>query len=369
MSIAYVSAQSGFNNSGATAVNTLALTLGTAVTAGSTICIFAGGVPSSGALTTWTLTDNASNTYTTVGAQFSSFSAFQTVIFYCINTTGSPTVFTLHCNGAGGTVTFPAITLDTFTGVASFNDNGENIQASPVGTGNDAITTGSGSISVTAGDLVWGGTVNLGSTGGDTHGTNFTQAQYNISSYLSEYILSAASTGTTACTWTNATFGNGANNEWQSIGITLHPITTDHFTLSDTLGATTSTAVLASTDKYNLNDTLGAVTIVATAVHSPGHYTLSDTLGAVTLAGTLASTDKFTLSDTLGAVTSTAVLASTDKFTLNATLGATLISAQLIHPSGGAPKVLWPPSDYLADFFCAPNFSYARAKRGKYNTN
>lgn len=215
---AYVSSQSGLATGGSSAVSTFALTLSNAIELGANVCIFAGGVPSALAATNWTLTDNVSgNTYTRVGPQYSSFSTFQTAAFYGFNIQNNPTTFTLHATSSN-TFTFPALLLDTFTGPYAFDDSAANIQATP-GTATNAITSLALNPTVT-GDLIWGATVDIGSLGGDTPGTGFTQAQYDGASYLSEYILSHG-TGSISATFTNATGGSTANTEWQTIGIAL----------------------------------------------------------------------------------------------------------------------------------------------------
>lgn len=219
---AYVPSQSTLSGGGSAAVSTFTMTLPNAISPGASVCILAGGVPSAGAATNWTLTDNVTgNTYTRVGPQYSSFSTFQTAAFYGFNIQNSPTTFTLHATSSN-TFTFPALLNDVFTGPTAFDDSAANIQATP-GTATNAITSLALNPTV-SGDLFWGATVDIGSLGGDTPGTGYTQAQYDGSSYLSEYILSN-STASKAVTFTNSTNGGTANSEWQTIGIALKPTT------------------------------------------------------------------------------------------------------------------------------------------------
>lgn len=192
MALNYVSGQSGLNTGGSGAVSTFVITLPTAISPGNAICIFAAGLPSAGAATAWTLTDNASgNTYNRAAYQWDAFTTFETAAFYASNVQGSPTRLTLHAT-TGNTFTYPALIADVFSGVlltSPFDDSSQNIQNSP-GTATDAITSLVLNPSV-SGDLLWGATVDVGSVGSISVGTGYTLAQTDNSSYWSEYILSA----------------------------------------------------------------------------------------------------------------------------------------------------------------------------------
>lgn len=222
MAVVYVSAQGALSNTVSSGLTTFTITLGGAISPGSTICIGAAGAPSIGSLVHWTLTDNASgNTYQRVTDVYDSVGGFEAAMFLGVNIQNGPTTLTLH--STTGTFGFVAILADVFTGVSIVSpldgDNGQ-VQGPPgPGTGTNAISSGSFS-PATSGDLIWGYSVNEGSFGGDAVGTGFTQGRTDSSSYLSEYNLSGAS-GSQAATFTNATHGGDATGVWLSFGMAL----------------------------------------------------------------------------------------------------------------------------------------------------
>lgn len=222
MAVAYVSAQGGLSSSGSSGLTTFTLTLGAAVSAGSAICIGAAGAPSSGTLTHWTVTDNASgNTYTRADDVLDPAGLFEAAIFYGVNIKGGPTTLILHATT--GTFSFPALLADVFTGVSivsPLDGEQDQVQGPPgPGTGANAISSGNFS-PATSGDLIWGYTANEGSTGGDAAGTGFTQGRTDSASYTSEYKLSGV-TGSQAVTFTNSTHGGDAGNIWLTSGMAL----------------------------------------------------------------------------------------------------------------------------------------------------
>lgn len=219
--VQYVPGQSGMTVPGGSGLSSITLTLPAAVSAGSAICIGAAGAPSSGTAVNWTVTDNASNTYTRVDTVIDPTGLFEAAIFYGVNIQGSPTQLTLH--SVSGTFSFPALLADVFTGVATSSPlDGEqnNVQGPPgPGTGTNAITSGSFSPAI-LGDLIWGFTVDEASFGGDTVGTGFTLGQTDGASYYSEYNLSGA-TGPQAVTFTNAAHGGATGGIWITSGMAL----------------------------------------------------------------------------------------------------------------------------------------------------
>lgn len=218
MAVAYVSAQSGMGTQTGTS-SSFSITLPAAVSVGSAICVFAGGAPSSGSASTWSIADNGSgNTYNSVANQVD-VDAFGSAGWYAVNVQGSPTQLTLTTSS--GTIQFGAILGLVFTGVSNVSPlDGHAINSqTPPGTGANAITSGSFS-PATSGDLIVGFTIDVASLGGDTAGTGFTLAINDNSSYFTEYKLSGAS-GAQATTFTNATNGGNASGLWDTIGFAL----------------------------------------------------------------------------------------------------------------------------------------------------
>ena len=215
MAIAFVSAQSGVFTTGGTSTTFSSGTL-TAATAGAAVCIFAAG--SNATPGSWTLTDNVSgNTYTNACSANDVAGGFSAAAFYGLNIQNGPTVYTVHF---GGTSSFNAILVNVFTGVATSSaidgTPAARVQALP-GTGTNAISGGNFT-PLTAGDLIWGATVDEGSTGTTVHGTGFTLGTTDSVSYWSEYNLSG-STGAQAAGFTDAT--NGGADNYISAGFAL----------------------------------------------------------------------------------------------------------------------------------------------------
>ncbi len=195
----YQSAQSVENHdySGASYSNStpFSATAANAASSGAVVCVtvnyfFTTGGAAHGAL--GTLTDGT-NIYTSskiVPAGVDPDPEGQ--MFYAVNVTGSPTVYTFTPGVTSNQVRFINMFVDVFTGMSSAALDGAQgaIQISP-GTGANAVASGTFTSS-SNGDLVWGSTRCM--TGPDTAsaGTGYTQA-INAGGNISEYKLSGSS--------------------------------------------------------------------------------------------------------------------------------------------------------------------------------
>lgn len=215
--VAYVSAQScsAAQNSGTT-ISSWSATAGTATSDGNLICVFAAGISlTNGNPFSWTITDNASNTYNAEG-KTSDANGMSYVWFYCGSSSGSPTQFTL--NGGGDTFEFASILVDPFSGVnggAGHGVGNGNSQFNP-GTGTDAITCPA-ETTLTGGGLIWAVCMVDDNTSPNvTPGTGFTAAQSvpGFPVLYSEYAIGP--TNTSAATFTDATEGATGNNYYST---------------------------------------------------------------------------------------------------------------------------------------------------------
>lgn len=214
--VAYVSAQSGNHQNGAASSTTVAFTPASAISPGSAVCIAVGWA--STVADTITVADNASgNTYTQTNILTGTQGDFRFALFEGLNIQNSPTTITATINTAR---TFATILVDTFTGVkATAALDGNNINAQPNGTASTDHVTSGNFTPATAGDLIWGASVDVDGGGTIVQGTGFTSAQSIANAYRTEYKLSGVS-GTQACTFTNS---NSALDRFVTGGLALLP--------------------------------------------------------------------------------------------------------------------------------------------------
>lgn len=216
MTVSYVSAQSCKDNFGAGPFSSCTVT-GSAVSNGNTICVFAAGISneSGGEPFNWTITDNASNTYSGEGKTVDA-NGMGYIWYYCASSSGSPTQFTL--NGGGDSIQYASIIVDVFSGVsASSLGVGNNSQFNP-GAGTDAITC-TPETSISNGALVWCVClVDFNNAPSVVAGTGFTAGQSATGNYpylYSEYKIGSGYTSP-AATFTDATEGASGNNYYST---------------------------------------------------------------------------------------------------------------------------------------------------------
>jgi hypothetical protein len=216
MAIAYAAGSSGNSQGTGSNQTTQSVTVSTAVPAGAAVCIFVLWV---GSDTTCTISDGVSgNTYTAVDDNTTG--AYPIHTFYGLNIQNGPRTYTATIGAAN---TYLTILVDTFTGIATSGalDGHATNSQSPPGTGTDAITSGSFT-TTTAGDLIWGVTMN--STGGNAStGTGFTTGQVFSGNENSEYKVAGAA-GSYATTFTDAT--NGGTYNYQTSAMALKALPT-----------------------------------------------------------------------------------------------------------------------------------------------
>lgn len=217
--IQYVAAQSTNGQNGSNTTTAYTIT-GSAVSNGNTICVMGSGTPQNGGVVgNWTITDNASNTYSAKVLATDGGGAGY-VGFVCLSSSGNPTQFTLTDTGGGG-FQWGSILVDVFSGVksASAVGVGSNNQDGP-GTGANAITTVSSSTS-NANGVLWSGMAAWAA--GATPGTGFTALQSNAGSFMeiySEY-RKGFNGGPTVATWTNSTNGGTSGDYYDTIAFGL----------------------------------------------------------------------------------------------------------------------------------------------------
>ena len=281
----YVSSQSCKENFGSANVGSNTVTGSNAVSNGNSIIIFAAAISqSNGNPYSWTITDNAGNTYDGE-AQGNDANGMSYLVYICPSSSGSPTQFTV--NGNGDTFIYMSMIVDVFSGVnASSLGVGSSTAQNP-GSGTDAIASTT-TTSISGGNLIWSAcNVDDNTTPGIVPGTGFTAAQSATANYppmYSEYKIGSGYSNPVA-TWTDATEGATGNNYYTVVSLELaaasgpSPVTGS---VSETLGTLTLSATLTKTDKGTVSKTLGAL-LSSTTLSSTVKASGSDTLGALTL--------------------------------------------------------------------------------------
>ncbi len=174
---------------------------------------------------TCTVADNASggtNTYTAVDSIFDNLNGgFKIFTFYAQIARSGVTTITATTPSLG----FQILTVDQFSGVTTASPlDGHAIQVNNgPGNGGDLVTSGTFS-TVSDGDLVYGVTADETSISTLTHGTSFTQDQFNAgSAFMTEHRIQSAH-GSTAATF-NATAGS--SEVFLTAGLALTAASTD----------------------------------------------------------------------------------------------------------------------------------------------
>ncbi len=175
----------------------------TAVKSGDAVCMSV-WVGSLSAATTVTMTDNESNTYTTLTTAY--YNGGMIAIGCHFDITNGPTSFT--STSAAGVV--DAITADEFSGVTSL-DSGTpyaSTAAGGTGTGTNDVTSGTYTTS-TNGDMLWAVTYASGVLTAGTGSATFTLGISDATNDIaSEYGTQATASASTAGTFTQASSGS-----------------------------------------------------------------------------------------------------------------------------------------------------------------
>lgn len=256
--------QSGSNGSTASATS-IAVTLPSLVQSGSTVVGFVTCTATSASLPTITVTDDKGNTYAQKSTVYDSVGGQRSVSFILGNITNTPRTLTATF---GSATTFVAIFADEYSGVAAQSDPTDAFTAQLVsspGTSADGIS--SGNITTTqASEIVWGATLNSGTTTGASAGTGetlrITNSQLGVFGYTEDKIKSVA--GAVASTFTNTTTGG----TWHTFAIALK--------------ATASAASVALTARGTSKSAGAAVTSGAAALNASAR---SSSAGRATSSG------------------------------------------------------------------------------------
>ena len=213
---AYVQGGIGNDTSGNTGHTTIAVTLGSAVSSGDTVC---GAVTfyysSSGSLTS--VTDDKSNTYAIIDTQPGNNS---TTSFCAYNITNAPTTITAtYVSDDAG---YATIIADEYSGVAAspLDVHATNTQSSP-STSTNAVTSTNATTSAN-GDLIYGVTMEAVVSNFVTAGTGFTQRELQNTGSGATYSASSedlvqATAGSVASTYTISS----SNGTWNTFVIAL----------------------------------------------------------------------------------------------------------------------------------------------------
>ena len=191
-----------------------------------------------GATAVSSITDNASgNTYTVLDT-LNDGSKIELVTFIGTNITGGPTTITVNFTNSGPS--FPQVVWNEYSSVGG--NDGHTIQyQTSVGTGTDAVTSGSVTTTVN-GDTVVGFTINSffpgGGTGGATvsAGTGYTRRSTDATAGdwdATTEDLTQASAGAVAGTFTVGT----ASGDWLTAVIALKPAGTFSVSLTESASA------------------------------------------------------------------------------------------------------------------------------------
>jgi hypothetical protein len=221
MAFSFLTSQSGhtFGASG----NTVATTV-TALPAGTAgLMLVQGSTGGAGSPGSWTVADNASgNTYTNFANTGTSFANFWAAAFYFFNIGNSPTTFT--ASGLGASSTNGAIAIFSYSGAATASavDGSHGQVQTGVGTGANAVTTGTFNCAI--GDLlvsVWSNiNGNANPTAGTTpvtftiHGTGFTSIGDEDG---------VATVGGTTAGHCDMTVGISSDVNWFTAGVAFKP--------------------------------------------------------------------------------------------------------------------------------------------------
>lgn len=204
--------------------------------------------------------------------------------FYRENITNAPTTFTLSRTG-GGSITYSAITVDEFSGVATSSalsgTPAQQVQNSP-GTGTDGITSGNTTPAVN-GCLIYGWTQNDGGSTQASAGTGYTSATSETTAAgRSEYKVQATAAAVAA------TFTTAANESHITGVMAFKPLVTGT-TLTADSGSFSLTGVAASLRPARVvTGGVGSFTHTGNAANltynnSPVNYTLTAQLGTISL--------------------------------------------------------------------------------------
>jgi hypothetical protein len=195
------------HQNGGSSSTTVAVTLDQAVGSGNMLCVSIG--TALGTLTSFSVTDDKGNTYTSVDVTDIT-GPYTWGSAYILNVTNGPTTVTatVDVSGTPTSAAFSSIVVEEFSGVAGPLDvHAIHTQAFPPGTGTDAVTSGSVTTNH-GGELVYGATVNVSSAGTIEAGTGFS-AGYSVPDAFQTEYQTQVSAGPVAATFTA---GNGGDS-------------------------------------------------------------------------------------------------------------------------------------------------------------
>lgn len=198
--MAFTHIRGGANSTGGTIQTTLAVTLSGTVGVGNHVCGFFEGVTSGGG-TLVSILDDKSNSYTVSDTQVDGNGVSTIYSFYLLNIANAPITITVTIAAASS---FLNLVVDEFSGPIDSGGVLHSVNSQlAVGTGTDAVTSGSVTVA-TAASLAFGMTCS-GGAGHVSPGTGFTAGQVNETAgnawNYSEYILNRG-TGAVAGTFT-----------------------------------------------------------------------------------------------------------------------------------------------------------------------